>query len=200
MFYSLGRVNNACLFPWRLNPPAPRAPACPGLPTFVLSCLTPGSESAQSPDQQYNTITISIVIITQHLLSQTLCPSLSPHGVMATRTANPPMLQMRRLRLRMEDTLLQGHTGAAVEPGFILGVTDTKAQVIGHLSPLLRQPRAPWEPTCKLGPRGEQHSSSQGHTAPAESARFPPCALSCLFGPPKLQRGQCFPSLYRWGF
>lgn len=37
MFYSLGHVNNACLFPWRRNPSAPRAQACPSLPTFVLS-------------------------------------------------------------------------------------------------------------------------------------------------------------------
>lgn len=68
MFYSLGCVNNACLFPWRLNPSPPRALACPVLPTFVLSCHLAGSESAQLKDHQQYTI-ITIIITIHHLLS-----------------------------------------------------------------------------------------------------------------------------------
>lgn len=53
---------------------------------------------------------------------------------MVTRTAICPVLQLRRLKLRMEETHVQGHTGPGVEPGFIAGVIDTEAQLSGHLS------------------------------------------------------------------
>lgn len=62
---------------------------------------------------------------------------------MVTRTAISPVLQLRRLKLRMEETHVQGHTGPGVEPGFIPGVIDTKAQLSGHLSPLLCPAQGP---------------------------------------------------------
>lgn len=62
---------------------------------------------------------------------------------MVTRTATSPVLQFRRLKLRMEETHVQGHSGPGVEPGFIAGVIDTKAQLSGHLSPLLCPAQGP---------------------------------------------------------
>ena len=43
----------------------------------------------------------------------------------------------------MEETHVQGHTRLNVEPGFILGVIDTKIQLSGCLSPLLCLAQSP---------------------------------------------------------
>ena len=152
MFYSLGRVNNACLFPWRLNPSTSRAQACPGLPTFVLSSHPlPGSESAQQQQdhQQSTTIINTIIIIIHHFSasgSQTLYPVLlfpsACCDVTATHAAISPMLPTRRLKLRMK-IHVQGHARPDVVPGFILGMIDTKIQPSGHLSPLLCPAQGP---------------------------------------------------------
>lgn len=124
MFYSLGRVNNACLFPWRLNPSTPRAQACPGLPTFVLSGHPPGSESAQQQqDHQQSTAIINTIIIIIHHFSASVLPT-------------------RRLKLRMK-IRVQGHARPDVVPGFIPGVIDTKIQPSGHWSPLLCPAQGP---------------------------------------------------------
>lgn len=83
----------------------------------------------------------------------------------------------------MEETLVQGHTGAGMEPGFIPGLIDTKAQLFRLLSPLSCPAPGPrsWD-HCLETPCRQKFSPPQGHSArwTAESQPHPQAKVTAI--------------------